>query len=433
MTICFVSDGRPGQVGGIASFHTHIASLLTGAGHTVIVLYISDSGEETKKEEGLLTTVITGKHYASHLAKWKPYFRPGGFNAPNWIAMGMCVREWLLTNHILYQVDIIEVTDYGGLGIFLCDAELPPVIVTGHGSLMQFRTFNFIGQDDNAQVVQNLERLSYQYADGVIVHSQLNKENLQQLFPDNYIAEALMPWVHTRITNVPTASGNLLTIGGLQPVKGVYTALETLELLKKKSTPCLWQWIGGNTWLAKDYRSVADDLEQQYPDSWQQQFQWLRELPFEETQRTLAAASLVVIPALFETFNYVALEAAANRKALLITEGTGAAAFFKHGHSAWIVPSNDPAAMAEAISYLMERPDLRQQLGENALTQIQQQFTAAAIVVSRLQVYKSILHRTRKGQPGIHPSLQFLNKYQTFSRKLYYCTRRVLKKLAGRK
>lgn len=432
MTICFVTDGRPGQVGGIAAFNRYAAAAFTDAGHSVLLLCVNSSAKEEVIKEGLITTVVTGKNYTAHYNKWKDHFRPGGFDAPNWIATGMCARDWLLSNHAIYQIDIIEVSDYGGIGIFLCDAMLPPVIITGHGSLSQFSPFNYTGNDANARVVQQLETLSYQHAAAVIVHSRLNKENLQQRFPAIAVKEALISWVHTSDTITETENGTLLTVGGLQPVKGVYPLMDAMQILVKRKKIYPVHWIGGDTWLAKNYGSVAQDLARKYPGIWQQSFQWQQEMPYAEVQRALSMASLIVIPALFETFNYVALEAAALQKAILITEGTGAAAFLEHGHSAWIIPSNDPEALAAAAEYLMENPGLRKELGANADKAIRKQFTPDQIVLSRLNVYRNISGKERGLQNGLHPSLKFLERYRTLPRKLYYCTRRILKKIAGR-
>lgn len=436
MTICFVTDGTPGQVGGIATFNKNSSRILSEAGHHVIMLYVNYENNETDQvlSDGLITTVLLGKTYHAEYKNWKNYFRPGGFNAPNWIAIGMAVREWMLANHTKYGIDIIEVSDYGGAGIFLFDADLPPVVITGHGSLLQFSPYNFTGTDDNATVVQELESLSYRYADAIITHSPVNKNNLEQRFKETPVELAIMPWINEHAaTATATENGPMLTVGGLQPVKGVYEICEALEILRQKNITYPLHWIGGDTWLAPQYGQMSVYLADKYPGTWQHTFNWKKELPQAETQYEIEAASLVIIPSLFETFNYVALEAAACKKPLLITDHTGAVAHFTHGKDAWIIPAGDAKALADAIVYLQEQPALRKELGEQAFRTVQQQFTTTAIAESRLKVYKKIINKRKQKDKGLHPALQFLNRYHTFPRKWCYITRSILKKLSGGK
>jgi glycosyltransferase involved in cell wall biosynthesis len=243
-----------------------------------------------------------------------------------------------------------------------------------------------------------------------------------------------MPWLNEKDES-PVAAGNgaMLIVGGLQPVKGVYEICEALEILRKKNRMYLLHWIGGDTWLAPRYGQMSAYLAGKYPEAWQHIFIWKKEMPPAETQQEIEAASLVIIPSLFETFNYVALEAAARKKALLITDNTGAAGHFTHGKNAWIIPAGDAKALAEAILYLQEQPALRKEMGEAAAGMVKQQFTSTAIAESRLKVYQKVIDNRKKNDKGLHPALQFLNRYHTFPRKWYYITRSILKKLSGRK
>lgn len=436
MTICFVTDGYPGQTGGIATFNQNVSSLLTAAGHQVIILTADyeNSGPARIATEGLITRVSLGESYQRIYRDWAPYFRAGGFNAPNWIAIGMAAREWLVDHHKTYEIDVIEAADYGGAGIFLCDAGLPPLLITGHGSLSQFSPYNYTGNDANARVVQQLEALSCQHADAVISHSPVNSTALEKQFREANIRLALMPWTseYTEETTA-TETGNMLTVGGLQPVKGVYDIFEALQLLHERNISFPFQWIGGDTWLAPHYRQMSKYLARKFPETWQQHFNWLNEMSPAATRTEMNKAALVIIPSLFETFNYVALEAASHKKAILVTAATGAAAYFTHGKNAWIIPPGNAAALAEAMTVLMENPDLRRELGENAGQMVKQLFTPNAIVESRISIYREVISNRKQQAVGLHPSLHFLGRYRSIPRKWYYISKGILKKLTGRK
>jgi glycosyltransferase involved in cell wall biosynthesis len=422
MTICIATDGFPPQAGGIATFNKHLVSLLTDAGHSVIVLYIDY--EKTEEEnstdtQGLLTKVLLRKSYKIQYDNWTPYFRPGGFNAPNWIAIGMAMREWLLMNYKKYNIDIIEASDYGGAGIFLCDGNLPPVVITGHGSLLQFSEYNFNRKDDSYNVITKLEELSYQYANGIITHSLVNKTNLENKFKRD-VSLSLMPWKNDTKTKTQNIIPNrLVTIGGLQPVKGAYDMAETMQILQSRSSGIKLFWIGGDTWLAPSHQKMSDYMKKKYSTVWEKTFMWNGELKYDETQQTIASSSIVIIPSIFETFNYVALEAAYLGKAIIITNMTGAASHFTHGIDAWIIPANNPAALAEAIEHLKLNPE-------------QELFVADKIVSERLEIYQSQIKNRVSIASGLNKELNFLNNYHTSIRKKYYYVRSLFKKLINR-
>lgn len=434
MTICIATDGFPPQVGGIATFNKHLVSLLTDADHKVIVLYMAYDSEENDQiiTEGLLTKVILRKTYQQHYKQWQGYFRPGGYDAANWIAIGMAMRQWLLSNNNQFNIDVIEASDYGGCGIFLCDGSLPPVIITGHGSLVQLSRYNYSNNDDSYRVVCKLEELSFIQADAVIAHSQVNKLDLEKLFK-RHIESATIPWINKDTgDNHPADKNKLLVIGGLQPAKGVYTMAAAMELLSFKQPGIVLEWIGGDTWLAPGQQKVSTYLEKKYPFVWQHNFIWKNEQSHSTTQQYLSSASLVIIPSDFETFSYVAIEAAVYKKAIVITDKTGASGLFTHGQDAWIVPANDPAALAEAILHLLSNPGLCKQLGENACHTIQLELTKEKIVAERLFVYNTAVQSQKQKGKGLHPDLSFLNNYRTSARKYYYCIRQFFKKLTGK-
>ncbi|MBI3137630.1 MAG: glycosyltransferase family 4 protein [Sphingobacteriales bacterium] len=434
MNICLVTLNSLNQPGGISTYYTQLTRLLTQAGHRIFLLtpnqLAGEDDEDQWLESGLLTTVFLKKNYSAEKRKWSPYFRPGGFDAPNWIAKGMATREWLLSNHKAYQIDIVEVADYGGLGIFLCDNSLPPVIITGHGSLSQFAGLNYSGKNDSLELITRLEELSFKSADAIITHSQFNKNSLEKWLKKT-VRVTSIPWQNMQNRVCSREPGKLICIGGLQPVKGIYDLLDAMTLLREKAPHIRVTWIGGDTWLAPAYQQMSVYLQKKYPDTWQHRLIWAGELDPEKTGREIAAASLVIIPGTFDTFNYVALEAASLGKAILITDHTGAAELFTHGKDAWIVPANNPAALADAILYLSANPELCGKLGANAGSTIREKLSEDRMVSERLAVYSDVIvNRVRKTQ-GAGNELDFLNQYRTAARKYYYCLRRFLKKIKG--
>src|SRR5689334_21076961 len=108
MNICLVTDAFPPVISGVATFYKHLSEILVQAGHKVIVLVTGETAsgdDEIVVEKNGVLKVRPGKEYAEWHKKYKPYFRPGGHDAPHWMAMGMSARNWLLNNSKKYSID----------------------------------------------------------------------------------------------------------------------------------------------------------------------------------------------------------------------------------------------------------------------------------------------------------------------------------------
>ncbi|MFE9577353.1 glycosyltransferase family 4 protein [Nocardia sp. NPDC006044] len=78
--------------------------------------------------------------------------------------------------------------------------------------------------------------------------------------------------------------------------------------------------------------------------------QFLAEQRGEQLQRTIAAADLVVLPSHHDNLPYTVIEAMAHAKPVVSTTGTGTAEIIDHGHTGFLVPPGDAAALAGALA-----------------------------------------------------------------------------------
>ncbi len=82
---------------------------------------------------------------------------------------------------------------------------------------------------------------------------------------------------------------------------------------------------------------------------------------------TIRAANAYVMPSLWEGFPVALLEAMALEQAVIATDCPGASSeMLRGGKSGLLVPSRDPAALAEAILAVVSDPALRRDLGARA-------------------------------------------------------------------
>lgn len=434
MTICIATDGFGTAVGGISTFYGHLSALLTQEGHQVVVLtvgYDAKPGEAdtVSKINDRLTLVSLRGTYREYYLHYRKYFRPGGLEAGNWIAMGMAMRDWLRQHAKAYAIEITEVVDYGGAGIFLCAGDLPPVVVCGHGSLTQLGRFNAIGENDQVDVIRQLENLSFQKAAGVITHSPANRDELSKQY-NREVFFVTAPWRMPEKAADVNEKGPPLVIGGLQAVKGVIGMAVSTRKLKRTDRNWQFDWIGGDTFTAPQQQSMAGFLSKYYADVWQQGFNWKGEKDRVQTAQALAAASCVLIPSEWETFSYIAPEAAAQGKPIFITQQTGASYLFTHLQDAIIVES--PEHMPAAIASFANNKVLMHQIGVQAAETIRRHFTMDQMIGERIRIYQQIIeaHRNQGATPA--QELQFLKAYCTPSRAVKYKIRAIAKKVAKR-
>lgn len=432
MTICIATSNFPPQTGGIATFYRHLAALLIKEGHRVIVLMPDNNNTEDKEDEVIekngLATILLRKTYRTQLTEYTSYFPTGGLNVAGWIAAGLAMKDWLLQNHNAYNIDIIEVSDYGGLGIFLLSKKLPPVVISGHGTFIQLSRYNEVKEDSQTELVRKLELLSLQKADAVIAHSPQNLADLEQL-TKREISFATAPWKNTENENTNVSDESVFVAGGLQKVKGALTMAKAVSICVKQNDRFLLYWAGSDTFTAPGATKMSEHIEKTFPAIWNKNFIWLNELTHAESISKMARAGIVVIPSEWETFNYVALEAAAMNKPVIMTSATGASYLFRHENNAWIVPPNDPQALAEAILHLQNDTALRHKLGSNAAETIGEIFTEKKITDERITLYTRVIENRKTTTRYAEDELSFLKKYITPGRKYFFTFKAMLKRI----
>lgn len=424
MTVCIASDGFPPKAGGIVSFNWHITQLLLNAGHSVVQINIDrapDANDRVVTKRGF-TQVWLAKTFQAYKKTWAAYFRPGGMDAPDWIATGLAMKDWLLAHSKSFGIDIVEASDFGGYGAFLSAPELPPLILTGHASILQLSRVNFYPEkEESYQLLRQLEKTAYENAAAIITHSARNANDLRG-FTKVPVLESPMPWtpIETKKNSDRQTSVQMVGIGALQPAKGILVLAKALQLLKQKGLPVNVTWIGDDTFHSPDIYSLADYLQEKYPDIWGTYFTWKQGEPHPAVLQYMNMAEIVILPSLFETFGYIVLEAASLGKAVIMSDKVGAAQHFKNGTSAMITTAGNEEELAEAIEKLCLDKERRKKMGLEAANELAAQFNPFAIIDSRVAIYKTVIKNAPKQPGGLSAALQIIKPYKTRKRKAYY-------------
>jgi glycosyltransferase involved in cell wall biosynthesis len=433
MTVCIATDAFYPQIGGIATFYGNMTGLLLAKGHRIIILTIShderhaNDDDEIIEERGYTKITLKRSFYQKYYY-FREYFRPGGYMAPYWLAIGAAMRDWLLHHHAQFGIDVAEVTDYGGIGFFLCDPALPPLAVTGHGCLEQYAHYNHTGNGEQVRLIQQLEKLAFQHAESIIAHSPLNRHDLQK-FTGRNVDFATAPWMITEETKATKKGGYFLVVGGMQVVKGAVTMAEAIELCVKKMPDIKLHWIGTDFYVAPGQRLMSLYLSEKHPGTWNKNFIWLDEQDRERTQQSLRDCLAVVVPSDWETFNYVALEAASAGKPVILSDKAGVEYLFTDGKDALMVRGGDAVSLSDALLRLAGDTALQESLGAAAKEMIRKEFEAEQIVRERLAIYEKIIHERTAYKDQFEDRSRFLNTYLTLPRKLYFQSRALAKRI----
>ncbi len=191
----------------------------------------------------------------------------------------------------------------------------------------------------------------------------------------------------------------LCFFGFINDRKGVETLLHALASDSLHPINPLLLFIGGQTG-ASDPTNVAylDRIQALIADlGLQDRVRWTGYLPDKEVSACFAAADLCILPFrdgvsfLHGTFHAALVHGAAiitTRPAIPLPE-------LVHGENVWLVPPEDPAALAQAIARLAADPDRRRILGAGAGA-LSREFRWEKIAADTLALYRSIIapHRT---------------------------------------
>jgi glycosyltransferase involved in cell wall biosynthesis len=105
----------------------------------------------------------------------------------------------------------------------------------------------------------------------------------------------------------------------------------------------------------------------------------------------LAAADIFVLPSRSEGFSNAIVEAMAVSLPVVATNVGGNAEAVQDGVSGFIVPSEDPAALAEAILTLLRDPERAREMGIAGKKLVAEKFTTEAMMRHITDVYKELI------------------------------------------
>ena len=158
----------------------------------------------------------------------------------------------------------------------------------------------------------------------------------------------------------------LVSVGRLQPIKGLETLLAALATLDGAATDLQLLVVGGDqdepeNGHAERLRGMVKQL------GLERRVRFLGPQPQRRLRLFYAAADAVVMPSYYESFGMVALEAMACGTPVIASRVGGLTHTVRDGVTGRLVPEGDPAALAEAIGSVVGDHAQRDRLGRDAV------------------------------------------------------------------
>ena len=176
-------------------------------------------------------------------------------------------------------------------------------------------------------------------------------------------------------------------VGNIKRWKGQEVAIEAVSLLKAKFGRIRCLLIGDAAEDSRYYQSLQDSVVSKGLSE-NVIFIGFRK----EVRDLIRAVDILVLPSIKpEPFGRVVLEGMALGRPVIATDMGGPREIIEDNISGFLVRPEDPVALAEKIAYLLDRPELRRQVGRAAEKRVESAFALEDTVANTELLYATIL------------------------------------------
>jgi len=269
-----------------------------------------------------------------------------------------------------YNYDLVVCQDpfiTGSLGVYLKNKFKARLIIHFHGDF--FDNEYWLKEKWQHRIYKKMAEKNIYKADSIRVVSEGIREKLikRGIESQNIYKISTPVNLDQFESSVSVQQANqkiVLTVGRIVEAKDFPTLIKAAELIYKQTPEFKLKIIGDGPLLKK------------FKNQTRKQFyvEWLGRIDHQDLAKYYQEASLTVMSSDNESFGKVFLEAAMSKKPSVATDTVGAREIIKDGESGYIVPIKDYKRLAERVVYLLNNPEITQQMGERAYEIVRQRF-----------------------------------------------------------
>ena len=186
----------------------------------------------------------------------------------------------------------------------------------------------------------------------------------------------------------------ILFVGRIEPLKGVDTLLQAMACLQLKEAqrPVHLAIIGGDPTASPEQMTVEMARLQKLCEvlGLDQSVVFLGKRDQDKLPYYYSAAEVLVMPSHYESFGMVALEAMACGTPVIASEVGGLAYLVRDGETGFTIPAEEPDALCEKLTWLLNDSELHQKMSRQA-AEYAQDYAWEKIAKQIVNVYEGLL------------------------------------------
>jgi glycosyltransferase involved in cell wall biosynthesis len=430
--------------GGIITFYRHFLPLLAEQGHEVRVIVGSGVVAQRSRPPVVIDRVsvemLDDDLLDRHHTRFARYSAMPGLR--RFLAGAWAMREQAGNGE---GFDLVEAADWGLLFLPWVVAHGPPVVVQLHGSMGQIELHDPVrGEEAQGSLVRMLECGGVSNAVGAQAYSHSNGDFWQR--QSGRAVERILPaWKPLRSIDDGGRRGSRgLVVGRVQRWKGPEVLCQALRLMGA-SAPSI-DWVGRDTPYQRRDVKTTDYLRQTWPDVWGRAVSHLHQRSFEQTARMQSKAAFMIVPSLWDTFNFTCVEAMGAGTPVVCSTGAGASELIEDGVNGFMFENGSAESLVGALERMLSMGETaRSNLVDAARQTVLHELEPAKICSLRLAAYERLMQArpaiappnddwlrlaAEPGEAGSHRELDFLHHFPLRS-LIGHSVNRSLKKLFG--
>lgn len=407
MNVLLLTQEYPPETGwgGIGTYTHNLAGALARAGHNVHVLSSAVPPATTTRltRDGVQVHRIRRRKFEVPVLRrlWITFFPRTKHQWEYIFSVSREIEPIVERN----DIQIIEAPEIWAEGLLYQFRRRVPIIVKLHTPLFLIRELDHLGDTLDRRGVEFVDWIWTRRADRLVSASQ----SLARIVAKRYRLDIReIPVVPVGVdTNMfhPTPvkrpqSPVILYVGRIEPRKGVFTLADAIPLVLANHPSARFVFVGADMPIGgRSYKEML--LEKLRINGVAESVELTGHAPAESILNLQNQASVSVFPSIWENCSVACLEAMACARPVIATNAGGFPEMIEPGVSGMIVPPGDHAALASAITQVLENERLALELGANARKRVEKCFSAEVIAGQSLNLYEETIQSWKRRRDGL--------------------------------
>ncbi|HMO34621.1 MAG TPA: glycosyltransferase family 4 protein [Gemmatales bacterium] len=376
--------------GGIGSYTRTLAETLTALGHTVHVLTVGTG--ETRIIQNVAVHQVDLRHFPLVDRFWP------GFGYCWYLAQKLrrMVRE--------YQLELVELPNWEGLGIFYQQSRLTPTVVRLHTSSWETQQIDQLPATRLLQADVSRELQQARQADLLLTHSFAHRQRMAEELNCSCESITVIPHgvkVYPEYRRPPREPGplKLLFLSRLEKRKGVQELLLAFPAILEKHPGAVLTLIGHDREHAPagenaTGRTFAQWFSEEFPKSLQAHVHFLGWQPEEVIRHHLQTSDIFIVPSRYESFGLIYPEAMRWGIPVIGCRVGGVPELIRDGETGILIDPQSPDQIFQAVDRLLANDELRFRMGEAGKLHVERNFSAENMAGQVSNCYTRLLRQT---------------------------------------